>query len=98
MGALFLKVAKVPGPQEAFGENDDCGSKDCEADSWRSVAKRIASASKKNERQVAKPAKRHKRLDHRTTSVIEPVYRGEGLSGKRQELRVPNGVRKSAVS
>lgn len=71
----------MPRPEEAFGENDDCGSEDSETDSRRSVAERIASASKKNERQVAKPAECHERFNHRITSVLRQYTKERGSRG-----------------
>lgn len=81
---LFAKVAKMPGPEETLGKDDQAGSEDSEADPRRGVTKRIASAGEENERQVAEPAESDEGSNHEKTSVLQTNIQ---LSGRTREDR-----------
>jgi hypothetical protein len=54
----------MPGPKEAFGENDQTGRKNAEADPRRSVTQAVSGTYEHDERQIAKPSESYERPDH----------------------------------
>jgi hypothetical protein len=54
----------MPGPKEAFGENNQTGRENAEADPGRSVPQTVAGTYKQDERQIAKPSESDERPDH----------------------------------
>jgi hypothetical protein len=53
----------MPRPKEAFGENDQTGRENAEADPGRSVTQTVAGAYEQDERQIAKPSESDERPD-----------------------------------
>jgi hypothetical protein len=64
LSALFSKVAEMPRPKETFGENDQTGRENAEADPRRSVTQAVAGTYEQDERQIAKPSESYERPDH----------------------------------
>jgi len=54
----------MPRPKEAFGENDQTGRENAEADPRRSVTQAVAGTYEQDECQIAKPSESYERPDH----------------------------------
>lgn len=60
----------MPRPNEAFGENDQTGRENAEADPRRSVTQAVAGTYEQDERQIAKPSESYERSDHQQPPVL----------------------------
>ena len=54
----------MPRPKEAFGENDQTGRENAEADPRRRVTQTVAGTYEQDERQITKPSESYERPDH----------------------------------